>query len=81
MKPLVYYCRWQRAKLRLRGRNDDAVWGQLVFGAGTADEKETRFHYELATQRLTLEEASGSRTEALDDMGVVITTSAGDAPQ
>ncbi len=81
MKPLVNYCRWQRAKLRLRGRDDDVVWGQLVFGAGTPDEQATRFSYELATRCLTLQEAAGPRTELLDDMGVVVRTNVGDAPQ
>ncbi len=81
MKPLVNYCRWQRAKLRLRGRDDEVVWGELVFRASTPEEEVTRFSYELATRRLTLEEADGPRTELLDDMGVVIKTNAGDAPQ
>lgn len=81
MKPLVNYCRWQRAKLRLRGRDGEAVWGQLVFGAGSTGERVTKFRYELATQRLTLEEPDGTRTETLDEMGVIIKTSAGDAPR
>lgn len=81
MKPLVNYCRWQRARLRLRGRDEKAVWGQLVFGAGSAEESVTEFRYELAGRRLTLQEPEGTRTELLDEMGVIVKTSAGDEPQ
>ena len=81
MKPLVNYCRWQRAKLRLRGRDDSTVWGELVFHAGSPEERLTRFRYELAARRITLEEAAGPVTQQLDEMGVIVTTSAGDAPQ
>lgn len=81
MKPLVNYCRWQRARLRLRGRDDEQVWGELLFAAGSPDEELIRFRYELNTQRLTLERPDGARTEQLDEMGVVVNSSAGDAPQ
>ncbi|MCA9968789.1 MAG: hypothetical protein KC425_01165 [Anaerolineales bacterium] len=70
MKPLVYYCRWQGAALRLRGRDETAVWGQLVFNRdGT--ETTQRFHFELATRRLTLTTPEGDHTITLDDMGVI----------
>ena len=34
MGPLVYYCRWRGAKLRLHGRDEDAVWGELITREG-----------------------------------------------
>lgn len=69
MKPLVYYCRWQSAKLRLRGRDKTAVWGHLVFNN---DEGETTqfFRFNLQTSELTLTEESGERTIVLDEMGI-----------
>ena len=81
MKPLVNYCRWQRAKLRLRGRDEDAVWGELIFLAGGIEERVTRFRFDLASRRITLEERDGPLIQQLDEMGVIVTTSAGDAPQ
>ena len=72
MKPLVYYCRWQGATLRLRGRDKTAVWGQFAFN-GEGKETTQRFHYNLGTRELTLYEPAGERTVTLDDMGVVIT--------
>ena len=47
MKPLVYYCRWQGASLRLRGRDETAVWGQLVFPDGESGERTQSFRFEL----------------------------------
>lgn len=71
MKPLVQYCRWQGARLRLQGREETAVWGELVFTDG-AVERVQRFRFELATRQLTLEEPDGGRILHLDDMGVVL---------
>lgn len=69
MKPLVYYCRWQGASLRLRGRGETAVWGQLVF-TGTEAETSQAFHFDLQTWELTLEDGEGKRTLQLDEMGI-----------
>ena len=71
MKPLVYYCRWHDAALRLRGRDETAVWGQLVF---TTEEGETtqNFRYELAARQLTLEEGETTKQIQLDEMGVIV---------
>jgi hypothetical protein len=80
MQPLVYYCRWQSAKLRLRGRDDAAVWGELVYDAGRPEERPQRFRYDLAARELTLETADGPQRLLLDEMGVV-SSSAGDARQ
>jgi hypothetical protein len=80
MQPLVYYCRWQSAKLRLRGRDELAVWGELVYDAGRPEERTQRFRFDLAARELTLETADGPQRLLLDEMGVV-SSSAGDARQ
>ncbi|HEX6383512.1 MAG TPA: hypothetical protein VF177_02475 [Anaerolineae bacterium] len=70
MKPLVYYCRWHDASLRLRGRDKTAVWGQLVYKK-TGDAEETQnFRFNLKTWELTLEEEGEERVIQLDEMGV-----------
>lgn len=71
MKPLVYYCRWQEASLRLRGRDDTAVWGQLVYKANTPQEWLQEFRFVLKTQQLTLQTADGEKIIQLDEMGIV----------
>ncbi len=65
MKPLVLWCRWHNARLRLRGRDEEAVWGELAFA-----EQTERFRYELATQALTIGEGEGARRVRLDELGV-----------
>lgn len=70
MKPLVYYCRWQGAALRLRGRGETAVWGQLVFNQNGIESAQT-FNFDLQSWELTLEDESGKRTIQLDEMGTV----------
>ncbi|HRQ40666.1 MAG TPA: hypothetical protein PLD25_22345 [Chloroflexota bacterium] len=72
MKPLVYYCRWQGAALRLRGRDDTAVWGALVFVSENGDETTKPFHFNLQTRQLTLTHPGGGQLLQLDDMGVVV---------
>lgn len=71
MKPLVFYCRWHNAALRLRGRSETAVWGQLVFQEEDGSERTQDFHFNLNTWHITLQEADGERTLTLDEMGVV----------
>jgi len=71
MKPLVYYCRWQEASLRLRGRDDTAVWGHLVYNAKTEQEELQEFRFELKTWQLTLQTPDGEETVQLDEMGTV----------
>ena len=71
MKPLVYYCRWHEASLRLRGRDDTAVWGHLVYKANTDDEWQQEFRFELKKWRLSLQTKDGEETIQLDEMGVV----------
>ncbi len=71
MKPLVFYCRWQGAKLRLRGRDGSAVWGQLVFVQEDGSEQTQKFHFELATAVLHLINGPDEQVLQLDEMGVV----------
>ena len=71
MKPLVYYARWQGASLRLRGRDDTAVWGHLVF-LENGEERLQSFRFQLKTWQLTLAEADGEKTIQLDEMGTVV---------
>ena len=69
MGPLVYYCRWHGARLRLRGRDAESVWGQLVTTENGAERAET-FRYDLLSWQLWLGE-NGERRLQLDEMGVV----------
>jgi hypothetical protein len=71
MRPLVNYCRWQGAVLRLRGRDDTAVWGEMVFRTPTNEETIQPFHFNLGTHQLTLYHAGGDEQLQLDEMGVV----------
>jgi hypothetical protein len=73
MKALVYYCRWQGAVLRLRGRDKTAVWGHLVTTDEAGQESGQTFRFELATSRLILTEPDGEETAViLDEMGTVV---------
>ena len=69
MGPLVYYCRWHGARLRLRGRDAESVWGQLITTENGAERAET-FRYDLLSWQLWLGE-NGERRLQLDEMGVV----------
>ena len=71
MKPLVYYCRWQGASLKLRGREETAVFGHLAFTEEDGSERLQAFHYNLQTRQLTLQHEVGDETIQLDEMGVV----------
>jgi hypothetical protein len=72
MKPLVYYCRWQGAKLRLRGRDETAVWGELVFVGEGGKEETQQFRFDLQKSELTLRQSEGERSILLDEMGVSV---------
>ena len=65
MKPLVLWCRWHDARLRLAGRDKEAVWGELAF-----PENAEKFRFELATARLFIGEGEARRELRLDEMGV-----------
>lgn len=65
MKPLVLWCRWHDARLRLHGRDEQAVWGELVFA-----DRAVPFRYELQTRRLTTGRDEEATIVLLDEMGV-----------
>ena len=67
MKPLVLWCRWHDARLRLHGRDDDSLWGELAF----PDEKRP-FRYDRHTQELTIGRDENARQVQLDEMGVEV---------
>jgi hypothetical protein len=58
--------------LRLRGRDETAVWGHLVAIDESGHESSQPFRFELDTNRLTLTQPDGEQTVTLDDMGTVI---------
>ena len=70
MKPLVNYCRWQGARLRLRGRDDTAVWGQLILAGENGEEESRDFRFNLQLSRLTMSQEGGEVSFVLDEMGV-----------
>ncbi|MFO7662968.1 MAG: hypothetical protein R6X18_10295 [Chloroflexota bacterium] len=80
MGPLVYYCRWRNAKLRLRGRDDQFIRGELIF---IKDDRERAqaFRYDHQTWELWVLEEEGEVRYQLDELGVVLKTNAGDEPQ
>lgn len=67
MKPLVYWCRWHDAKLRLHGRSPTAVWGELAFPDHTEP-----FAFDLQNAVLTIGKEPEQRTVQLDEMGVEV---------
>jgi hypothetical protein len=70
MKPLVYYCRWQRASLRLRGRDSTAVWGQLVQKTAEGKEKTSEFRYQLESAELIVNDGEQEYFYHLDEKGI-----------
>lgn len=70
MKPLVYYGRWQGASLRLRGRDETAVWGDLVTVDEAGQEQVRPFRFELQGALLTLHSEQGEQRLMLDELGI-----------
>lgn len=79
MGPLVYYCRWHNAKLRLRGRDGQVVRGELIF-LESGQEKAQPFRFDQRTWELWVVDNGVERYLQLDELGVV-KTNAGDVPQ
>ena len=72
MGPLVYYCRWREAKLRLRGREEPFVWGELAFSHTASESAHTEpFRFNTVTGELFLQRADGWARLQLDELGVV----------
>lgn len=67
MKPLVLWCRWHDAALRLHGRDDTAVWGELAF-----PDRTQKFHFDLQNWVLTTGEGETQERRQLDEMGVEV---------
>lgn len=67
MKPLVMYCRWHNARLRLFGRSETAVWGELAY-----EDHSEPFKFQLKEWELHLGEGDDARILQLDEMGVVL---------
>lgn len=65
MKPLVLWCRWHDASLRLHGRDEEFLWGELAF-----PEETQPFRYNRNTQKLTVGQGGDARQVLLDEMGV-----------
>jgi hypothetical protein len=61
------YCRWQSATLRLFGRDETAVWGELAY-----QDHSERFRFQLKESVLHLGEGNESKTLKLDEMGVIL---------
>ncbi len=77
MGPLVYYCRWQSAKLRLWGRAKPFVWGELAFSDADSQNARTEpFRFNTVTGELFLQRANGWARLQLDELGVVEVESA-----
>lgn len=73
MKPLVYYCRWQGASLRLYGRDKTAVWGEFVSTDAAGTEQTQPFRFLLESAALLLPKDEGEQVLFLDEMGVART--------
>jgi hypothetical protein len=56
--------------LRLHGRDENAVWGELITHEGAAERAEP-FRFDLLSWELWLGE-DGARRLRLDEMGVVV---------
>ena len=67
MKPLVYWCRWHDARLRLHGRSPEAVWGELDFWK---EDRQVPFRFDLTNGRLDIQDSKTPRQITLDEMGV-----------
>ena len=67
MKPLVLWCRWHDVVLRLRGRDNTAVWGELAFL-----EENKPFHFNLQSRQLTIGTEPDQEVLVLDEMGVAV---------
>lgn len=70
MKPLVYWCRWNEAKLVLHGRDKTAVWGYLKYWKD--DDRLEKFRFLLVERVLTIGEDDAIKTIYLDEMGTLI---------
>lgn len=66
-KPLVLWCRWNNAALRLRGKDDRTLVGELAFDDGDVEP----FTFDMHTWTLTRTSDGREISEQLDEMGIV----------
>lgn len=71
MGPLVYFCRWRGSRLRLHGRDDPFVWGQLATSNDDGEQVES-FRFNTQTWELFLGEGDMPERLQLDELGVVV---------
>ena len=72
MRPLVFYCRWHQLTLRLAGRSETEVWGELLPNGVTEQAQATPFRFHLQTWELQLGDTTPERLQ-LDEKGIVLT--------
>ena len=65
-KPLVHWCRWHSASLRLAGRDDQFVWGEFGF----AEDRAEPFRFDMVNWSLTRTVDGVEVVELLDEMGL-----------
>lgn len=65
-KPLILWCRWHNAVLRLRGKTEAELFGELAFPEGDAEP----FSFNMLTWRLTRTSEGEERVAVLDEMGI-----------
>jgi hypothetical protein len=68
MGPLVYYCRWQNARLRLRGR-DDRLFGASCIFHEEDNELSQPFRFDHKTWELWITEDGETRHLQLMNWG------------
>ena len=66
-KPLILWCRWQGASLRLRGKTETTLSGELAFEDGDVEP----FQFDMLTWTLTRQTEEGELVDTLDEMGIV----------
>ena len=66
-KPLILWCRWNDASLRLRGKDNINLVGELVFD----DDMVEPFTFNMHTWTLTRTSGSREIVQQVDEMGIV----------
>lgn len=66
-KPLVLWCRWHNASLRLRGKDETNLFGELAFDDGDVEP----FTFNMYTWTLTRTSDGREIREQVDEMGIV----------
>ena len=65
MKPFAHWAIHKQQKIRIAGRSDTEVWGNLV----GPDGQSSSFRYAPDSRRLTIGEGPSQRVLVLDDYG------------